>query len=131
MKIKKSQKNASQLIPPQRRVKYIGAIKNVLSRSTFYISILNFFMIIATSYVVVIQKYFPLPFWCFLLVLILLVIGIMVFDYIIMLPSEISFMNWQTYEHNNPLREDLENLREELEKLDKKVNQILSRMNKK
>jgi len=117
-------KSLAQKIPPQRRVRYIGAIKNVLSRSTFYISILNFFMIIATSYVVVIQKYFPLPFWCFLLVLILLVIGIMVFDYIIMLPSEISFMNWQTYEHNNPLREDLE-------KLDKKVNQILSKINKK
>ena len=117
-------KSLAQKIPPQRRIRYIGAIKNVLSRSTFYISILNFFMIIATSYVVVIQKYFPLPFWCFLLVLILLVIGIMVFDYIIMLPSEISFMNWQTYEHNNPLREDLE-------KLDKKVNQILSKINKK
>ena len=106
--------------PEQKRIKYIGAIKNIFARSTFYISILNFAMLAVTSYSVVVWKVLPIPFWLFFLILVLTVVGTMVFDYIIMLPSEMSFMNWQAYEHNNPIRKDLEEIKKKLEEMEKK-----------
>ena len=44
----------------------------------------------------------------------------MIFDYTIMLPSETSFINWQAYEHNNPLRKDLEEIKSLLEDKNKR-----------
>ena len=108
-------------IPKQKRIKYIGGLKLLLARSSFYISILNFLMLASTSYVVVIKKYFYIPFWLFLFCMILIVIGAMVFEWAIMLPSEISFTNWQIYEHNNPIRRDLESIKHDLEELKKRL----------
>jgi len=109
------------IIPKQKRIKYIGGLKLLLARSSFYISILNFLMLASTSYVVVIKKYFYIPFWLFLLCMILIVIGAMIFEWAIMLPSEIAFTNWQTYEHNNPIRADLESIKRDLEELKRKI----------
>jgi len=53
--------------------------------------------------------------------MILIVMGAMVFEWAIMMPSEIAFTNWQTYEHNNPIRTDLESIKHELEELKKKL----------
>ena len=103
----------------QKRIRYIGAIKNILARSTFYISILNFAMLAVTSYSVVVWKVLPISFWLFFLILVLMIVGMMIFDYTIMLPSEMSFMNWQAYKHNNPIRKDLEEIKEKLEELKK------------
>lgn len=103
--------------PIQRRVRYIGGIKNLFTRSTFYISILNFAMLAATSYVVVVKEFVNVPFWVFLLVISGLVLIAMVFEYVVMLPSETAFLNWQSYEHENPIRTDLEEIKEELKKL--------------
>lgn len=107
--------------PQQKRIRYIGAIKNILARSTFYISILNFAMLAATSYAVVVKGVISIPFWLFFSILSLLIVAIMIFDYMIMLPSETSFMNWQSYEHNNPLRTDLEEIKKKLEEMEKKL----------
>ena len=103
--------------PIQKRVRYIGAIKNIFSRTTFYISILNFAMLAATSYVVVVKGIIDIPFWVFLLFISVLVLVAMVFEYTVMMPSEYAFINWQSYEHNNPIRTDLEEIKEELKKL--------------
>lgn len=101
----------------QKRIRYIGALKTLLARSTFYISIVNFAMLAGTSYVIVVKGIIDIPFWIFLLA-ISLVIGIaMVFEYVIMMPSEIAFTNWQIYEHNNPIRYDLEYIKKEIENI--------------
>ncbi len=106
--------------PSQKRIRYIGAIKNILARSTFYISMLNFAMLAATSYAVVVKKVILIPFWIFFLLLLIGIGAMMIFDYTIMLPSETSFINWQAYEHNNPLRKDLEEIKSLLEDKNKR-----------
>ena len=107
-------------IPKQKRIKYIGGLKLLLARSSFYISILNFLMLASTSYIVVIKNYFYIPFCLFLLTMVAMVVGAMIFEWAIMMPSEIAFTNWQTYEHNNPIRTDLESIKRDLEELKKK-----------
>ena len=108
-------------IPKQKRIKYIGGLKLLLTRASFYISILNFLMLASTSYVVVVKKYFYIPFWLFLMGLVAVVVVVMIFEWAIMLPSEISFTNWQYYEHDNPIRVDLESIKHDLEELKRKI----------
>lgn len=103
--------------PIQKRVRYIGALKNILARSTFYISIINFAMLAGTTYVIVVKGIVAVPFWIFLLAIIGVVMLAMVFEYVIMMPSEIAFTNWQVYEHNNPIRYDLEHIKKEIENI--------------
>ena len=107
----------------QRHIKYIGAIKNLLTRSTFYVSILNFGMLAVTSYSVVLKSVIAFPFWAFMLMLIAIVAVAMCFEYIIMLPSETSFMNRQSYMHDNPIRRDLEEIKTSLEEINKREKQ--------
>lgn len=106
--------------PKQIRVKYIGGLKTLISRCTFYIGILNFLMLAATSYTVVVKGIIDVPFWVFLLGMVVVVLVAMIFEYTIMLPSELSFTNWQTYEHDNPIRRDLEEIKEKLKEIEKK-----------
>jgi len=108
-------------IPKQKRIRYIGGLKLLLTRSSFYISMLNFLMLASTSYVIVIKEYFYIPFWIFLLGLIGMLVMVMIFEWAIMLPSEIAFTNWQYYEHNNPIRTDLEIVKKSIEELKKKL----------
>ena len=108
-------------IPKQKRIKYIGGLKLLFARSSFYISILNFLMLASTSYVIVVKKYFYVPFWLFILSMISLIVIVMFFEWAIMLPSEIAFTNWQYYEHNNPIRTDLETIKKSIEELKKKL----------
>lgn len=101
----------------QKRVRYVGALRTLFARTTFYISIINFAMLAGTSYVIVVKGVVDVPFWIFLLA-ISLVVGIaMIFEYVIMMPSEIAFNNWQVYEHNNPIRYDLEHIKKEIENI--------------
>lgn len=105
--------------PKQTHIKYVGAIKNLLTRSTFYVTILNFSLLAVTSYSVALKQYFDFPFWVFMLML-LTIIGIaMCFEYLIMLPSEISFVNRQTYQHDSPVRRDLEEIKDRLKEIEK------------
>lgn len=107
----------------QKRVRYIGALKTLLARSTFYISILNFAMLAGTSYVIVVKGVIDIPFWIFLLVISGIVTIAMIFEYAIMLPSETAFLNWQAYEHGNPIRYDLEHIKKEIEEIKKIINE--------
>jgi len=43
----------------------------------------------------------------------------MILEYMFILPSQIAFLNWQVYTHNNPIRRDLEEIKKELNSLKK------------
>ena len=107
----------------QKRVRYIGALKTLLARSTFYISILNFAMLAGTSYVIVVKGIIDIPFWIFLLAISGIVMIAMVFEYMVMLPSETAFLNWQVYEHGNPMRYDLEHIKKEIKEIKKIIKE--------
>jgi len=103
----------------QRRVRYIGAIKNLFGRTVFYVSILNFIMISSTTYVIVIKNVINISFILFIFIILGIIILAMIFEFKFVLPSETAFLNWQTYEHNNPLRTDLEEIKKDLDYLKK------------
>lgn len=107
-------------LPRQIIFKRLGGIKNLFTRTAFYISLVNFLMLATTTYVIVVKEYFQLPFWMFMFGIICLVLIAMIFEYTIMLPSEIAFGNWQVYTHDNPIRRDLEEIKKDLEYLKKK-----------
>ncbi|MDK2876176.1 MAG: hypothetical protein PWQ22_586 [Archaeoglobaceae archaeon] len=111
-------------IPKQKRVgRFIGGVKELLARVTFYISILNFLMIIVTTYYTTIRHIYNIPFWVFFATLAVIVIVAMVFEYTIVLPSQIAFLNWQAYTHDNPIRKDLEKIMSKLEEIEKLVKE--------
>lgn len=108
-------------LPQQRRVRVIGALKDLLMRTTFYISILNFLMLAVTAYYTTVRYFLPFPFWLFFLCLLLIVGIAMLIEYAIVMPSQISFINWQIYTHNNPIRRDLEEIKSELDEIKSKL----------
>lgn len=107
--------------PEQKKVRYIGGLRNLFSRTSFYISIFNFCMLCGVSYQVIVKQYFSIPLWIFIGCAMFMIFLTMVFEYTIMMPSEISFMNIETYKHNNPIKRDLEEIKKDLEYLKKKV----------
>lgn len=109
-------------IPRQKRVgRFIGGLKELLARVTFYISILNFLMIIATTYYTTVRHLYSIPFWMFFLALAVILVVAMVVEYTIVLPSQIAFLNWQAYTHDNPIRRDLEKIMARLDEIEKKL----------
>ena len=111
-------------IPSQKRVgRFLGGVKELLSRVTFYVSILNFLMLAVTAYHTTIRYFLPLPFWVFFATLAVIVVVAMIFEYTIVLPSQIAFLNWQVYTHDNPVRKDLERIMAKLEEIEKKLEE--------
>ena len=106
---------------PQIRFPFIGGIKNVAGRTMFYVSIISFTMMLATSYEIVISKYFDISFFLYAASTIVLVITCFLFDYVIMMPSEVSFVNHQMYKHQSPIRTDLDEIKEELKVIKDKL----------
>ena len=111
-------------VPKQKRVgRFIGGVKELLGRVTFYISLLNFLMLAVTSYYTTIQHIVQIPFWTFFAMLMTVVLAAMILEYTIILPSQIAFLNWQVYTHDNPIRRDLEKIMSKLEEIEKKLNE--------
>lgn len=110
-------KRKKMKIPTQKRIKYIGGVKVLFTRTGFYITLLNFLMLTVTSYTVVVKDVIKIPFWFFFLIICIVLFCAMLFEWVILLPSEIAFSNKQAYEHNNPIRGDLEDIKREVDAL--------------
>lgn len=107
-----SQRNTGQLI---------GAVHVLLGRTTFYISILNFFMLILTAYYTTIRNIVTIPFTWFLLSMLVIIFIAMVLEYVVILPSTIIFNNMQMYKHNNPLKDDIKLVLKRLDEIENKI----------
>lgn len=105
---------------PQIKIKYVGGVKNILTRSMFYFSLMNFIMISITSYTVVLSDVINVTFFEFVFILSACISILTIFEYCVMLPSELMFVNHQIYTHNNPIRNDLVEIREMLNELKQK-----------
>ena len=81
-------------------------------------------MLALTTYTVVVRDVIEIPFYMFILGLIVLVGVSLLFEYCIVLPSETAFMNKQVYEHGNPVRDDLQELKCSLQELKHTFNDI-------
>lgn len=112
-------------IPEQKKASpFWGGIKDILSRAMFYISIINFILIMVTAYHTSIKDIIPVPFWTFFLVLSVLLFAVMIFEYVVMLPSSVVFSNRQSYKHENPMRDDMNRILDKLANMEKRLDKL-------
>lgn len=109
-------------IPTQRNTgQVIGAAHVLLGRTTFYISIINFLLLIVTAYYTTIRNFIAVPFIWFLSFTVLIVIFAMIIEYVVILPSSIIFNNIQMYKHDNPLKDDIKLVLERLDDIEEQL----------
>jgi small-conductance mechanosensitive channel len=112
-------------IPRQKKVgTFLGGLKELLGRTIFYVSIINFLLLMVTAYYTTLRNFIPIPFWTFFLILIAIVIVALILEYTIILPSSIAFMNIQAYKHENPLRDDVQEILRRMEKIEEDIKKI-------
>ncbi len=113
-----------------------GAIMTLAGRLNIYVSMMNLILIAFFAYPSVtgfIVNYtgIVIPFWLFILVIILSPFIIMILEYKFSLPSYIAFNNQQAYAHDNPIRKDIEDMQEDITEikglLDKLANKPIDK----
>lgn len=110
-------------IPKQKNTgQWIGAAKDIFSRSTFYISIINFFLLVATAYYTTVRDFISIPFIWFVGFAVSIIILAMLLEYTIILPSCYAFNNAQAYKHDNPLKDDVKTILERLDTIEDKID---------
>lgn len=100
----------------------IGGVKDLLMRTLFYVTAVNFVLIAATAYHTTLRDtllvWIPwLNFSTFLGVLVVGLLLMMILEYKIVLPSTWAFSNRQQYEHQNLIRKQLDRIEETLEEM--------------
>jgi len=121
---------------------WLGALKDLFGRTAFYISIGNFVLIAVTAYHTTLRD--PILGWLpwftfplFMGVVVMLVLLAMILEYKFVVPSSITFINRQVYEHRSLLRRDLEQITERLTEMEKvnatkqDLERILARLTEK
>jgi hypothetical protein len=93
-----------------------GMLVTLLGRVGFYAQMVSLILVAFFAYPSVstsVDSWFgiAMPFWLFLLIIVLLPFIGMIFEYIFGFPSFIAFNNQQSYKHGNPLRVDIEILK--------------------
>lgn len=106
-------------IPGQKNTgQHIGAIKELFGRTSFYITVINFFLLIVTAYYTTIRNFIPVSFITFMIFALSLVCIAMIVEYVVILPSSMAFQNLQAYKHTNPLRDDIKEILDRITKLE-------------
>lgn len=109
-------------IPEQKKVSpFWGGIKELLARAMFYVGIINFILIMVTAYHTSIKDIMPVPFLTFFLILTAIVFVVMIFEYVVILPSSIAFSNGQSYKHDNPIKDDMNKILGKLDDMEKEM----------
>jgi len=101
---------------------WLGGLKDLIMRVLLYVSLINFLLIVATAYNTTLrdtlQVWAPwLSFPVFLGALVLLLLLLMILEYKVVLPSSWSFVNKQQYEHQSPVKEQLDRIEKILENM--------------
>jgi len=95
---------------------FLGAVKDITSRTMIYVSMLNFIQVTATFYYTTLRppilQYTPwLNFGIYFGVLVIFVVLIMLFEYKLVMPSTFTFINQQEYAHENLIRRDMQEIK--------------------
>jgi hypothetical protein len=106
----------------QIRVKPLGALKDLAIRSAFYITVLNFAQISVTAYYTTLRYYLPFNFYMYFALLVVLIMAMMAFEYFVMMPSQIAWLNEQMYKHQNPIVSDLRRIEKRLVRIERVLN---------
>ena len=114
---------------------WLGASKDLVGRTMFYITPINLFMLAATTYHITardfIWQFAPwFNFWIFFCALVFVAICAMVVEFKVIFPSTVFFSNIQGYKHGNLIRRDLEMVMQEIQKIDAKLDAIEAKYSK-
>lgn len=101
-----------------------GFIKLLGQHVTSYLQLLILAFTSITAYAeinrwLVAEWEVTIPFWAFILAIIVLVVCLILFEYTLSWPSFFSVWNKQIWEHKNPLKEKLENMQSEISEIKK------------
>jgi len=104
--------------------KKVGGIKDVALHTAAWLSMVNFALIAMTAYHTTLREfilqYIPwLTLTIFMLFMFVLVVVAMIVEYKFIIPSTWAFRNLQQYEHQYPIKKDLEKLSKKLDKIEK------------
>lgn len=106
-----------------------GYTAQVASQVAIFITVINLLMLAATFYETTLSVWMAdagiyVPFWIFMLVLIvgLMVVALLLYKYAI--PSFFSAFNDQFYKHGNLLRQDMEDIKKTNKVILKKLKQM-------
>lgn len=109
-------------IPEQKNTsQYIGGLKELFGRTSFYVTMINFLLLIVTAYYTTIRFIIPISFLVFLTIVIILVCVAMLVEYVVILPSSVVFQNHQAYKHSNPLKDDIKLILNRLDDIENKL----------
>lgn len=64
---------------------------------------------------------FQLPFWMFGLIVMAVVITLPIAEYMIMMPSFYASWNKQVWEHDNPIKKEVEEMQAKLDRIEEKL----------
>jgi len=107
----------------QIAVKEIGMLKDLYSRLSPYIGLINLVLLTATAYYTTVRHFLRISFVEFVAIVCASVFILAVVEYTVVLPSHYMFINEQAYKHGNLIKRDLDNLRQ------KELKEILHRLN--
>ncbi len=108
----------TEKLTKQYNIKGVGTFINVLYMTAPMLGIVMYiinamtFYTVASEYIQKVIPWFTLP--IFILTLVLGVILLLIFFYKFIYPNYYTFLNHQSYTHNNPIRKDLEMIKKHL-----------------
>ena len=84
----------------------IGGTKDLVMRTMFYITALNFVLGAGTAYMVYAREWIDIK--VFIVAVILFAMISALFEYKVVIPSNWKFINKQRYTHGEPLKDDIQ-----------------------
>lgn len=107
---------------------WLGGVKQVFGQLNMYLAFINLILIAVTAWNTTLSEWLSemgvnIPFWVFGLFIVLFLLGAMLFEYKVTIPSFFSFWNSQFWAHDNPLRKEIKSIREELQAIKKVLDE--------
>ena len=129
-------KKISQIMAQKNIGKVWGVTAQIAGQLSIFVGMMSMSLIAVTAYNTTLagwlsEKGIHISFWMFALVLILLIAIPAVLIWKFALPSFFSTLNEQAYEHDNPIRKDLEALAKENKEMKKMLEELLEKDNEK
>ncbi len=102
-----------------------GGFKALLSSASSYASWISLAIQITVFYTVVlpyVKDVIDLPFWLFMLIVVIVGVLVLLFEWKVTIPSSLKFSNKQSYIHDNPIRKDIADLQKDIDLIKEKLN---------
>jgi len=101
---------------------YIGGAKDLIMRTMFYVTGLNFILGAGTAYMVYAREWLDIKLFMILVGIFVVLCGL--FEYKVVIPSNWKWINQQRYKHGEPLKEDIQKVLDGQTTIGKRLEKI-------